>query len=73
MEKIIITTKKAKNQDGNCFIKILKNVANICYSYYDGKYSIDEPKKSTFNKFSFIEYLKNIKVQKKYIKEVEEL
>ena len=73
MEKIIITTKKTKNQDGNCFIKILKSGANIYYSYYDGKYSIDEPKKSTFNKFSFIEYLKNIKVPKKYIKEVEEL
>lgn len=53
MEKIIITTKKTKNQDG--------------------KYSIDEPKKSTFNKFSFIEYLKNIKLPKKYIQEVEEL
>lgn len=73
MEKIIITTKKTKNQNGNCFIKILKSGTNICYSYYDGKYSIDEPKKSTFNKFSFIEYLKNIKVPKKYIKEVEEL
>lgn len=52
MEKIIITTKKTKNQDGNCFIKILKSRANIYYSYYDGKFSIDEPKKSTFNKFS---------------------
>ena len=51
----------------NEYIRIAtSNSGANMYSYYVN----DEVTKCTFNKASFIEYLKSVKVPKKYIKEV---
>lgn len=67
--KIII---KEPTKDRLCvYIKMVTNSNGITiYNYYNG-YSIDTATKSTFNKASFIEYLKSIQIPKKYIKMVE--
>ena len=61
----IIYTKENKDSTKN-YIKITTNVSGVSlYSYYAN--GNDTPKKTSFNKWSFIEYLKSIKIPKKYI------
>lgn len=64
VKKIII--KNATKNKGCKYINILSNENNTLYSFYDG--ISDVAKKSSFNKYSFIEYLKGIQIPKKYIK-----
>ena len=52
-----------------CITSVTNSNGITIYSYYNGKQI--EPKKSTFNKASFIEYLKSIQLPKKYIKQVD--
>lgn len=69
MGKIVI--EHATKNKGCKYIGMLTNCNGITiYNYYNG-YSIDTATKSTFNKASFIEYLKSIQIPKKYIKMVE--
>lgn len=71
MYKTIIKIKENKNGLVEQVIAIT-NVNNITiYNYYDGK-NLDA-KKSTFNKYVMIEYLKSVQVPKKYIKQVENI
>lgn len=73
MECFKIVVKPATKNRGCKFIKILKNSNGIAsYNYYNGN-NIDTPSKSTFNKYSFIEYLKGCNIPKKYLKEVENI
>lgn len=65
MEVNIIYTKENKDSTKN-YIKITTNGSGVSlYSYYiNGN---DAPEKTSFNKCSFIEYLKSVKIPKKYI------
>lgn len=51
------------------YIRITSNGHNALYSYYNGVN--DTPIKSSYNKYSFIEWLKSAGIPKKYIKEIE--
>ena len=71
MEKSIIYIKENKKSGAWQYIKMITNCNGITlYSYYDGIQ--DDAKKSSFNKCSFIEYLKSIKISNKFIKKMEE-
>ena len=67
----MLTKKIIQYDNNNCnnYITITTNENNMSvYNYYEK----DNVKKTTFNKYSFIEYLKSTtKVKQKYIKEVE--
>lgn len=66
----IVIKEPTKDKFAVC-IKMLTNCNGITiYSYYNG-FSCDTATKSTFNKASFIEYLRSIQIPKKYIKMVE--
>lgn len=52
--------------NSNSYIVITDNNLQALYSYYNN----DNCKKSSFNKYAFIEYLKGIQVPKKYIKQL---
>lgn len=71
MKKICIKNTKTIEE----YIKIAENVDKTCtlYSYIkiNSKNYAQDTSKSTFNKYSFINYLKSINIPKKYIKEVE--
>ena len=69
MKKISIRNTKTTEE----YIKIMQNTdkTNTMYSYIKIS-NTDNKSKHTFNKTAFIEYLKSINMQKKYIKEVEE-
>ena len=73
MECFKILIKSATKNKNAVYVKIMKGINGNCsYSYYNGN-SIDLPSKSTFNKYSFIEYLKGCNIPKKYIKEIENI
>lgn len=70
MDNIIIYIRKNRRTGGWTYVQIISTINNTLYRYY-GYSSITEPEKSTFNKYSFIEYLKSIGIPKKYISKVE--
>lgn len=51
-------------------IKILSNETSTCYTWKD---TDDNIRKTSFNKYAFIEYLKGCNIPKKYIKQLETL
>ena len=71
MKKIYIKNTKTIEE----YIQITENTnkTNTLYIYkrINNKGYTQETSKSTFNKYSFINYLKSINIPKKYIKEVE--
>lgn len=71
MKKIYIKNTKTIEE----YIQITENTnkTNTLYIYkrINNKGYTQEISKSTFNKYSFINYLKSINIPKKYIKEVE--
>ena len=71
MDKKILYIKENKTTKLWQYISITTNSNGISiYNYYNGK-NIDTATKSTFNKYTFIEYLKSIQIPKKYINEIE--
>jgi hypothetical protein len=65
MEVYKIYTKKS-NTTCN-YIKVTKSLDKALYTYYVN----GNEKKSSFNKYAFIEYLKSINIPKKYINAID--
>ena len=57
------------NMDKKGIITINSNGVNSCYSWRDNN---ENTRKTSFNKYAFIEYLKDCDISKKYLKELEE-
>lgn len=69
---IKINIKVTKTYEEYIVIRTNANGSSTMYSYYrENKNPILDRKHSSFNKWSFIEYLKGIQVKKNIIKEVE--